>query len=315
MKAQKVIAILFTLIVIGGLAWYFNNKYLNKSMVTSGAGGSLTAENNSGLGGSEQKPTITVEKIVFAVSGQNKEIWRTDSSGQEAKLLFTDRDEDAKVVKFGNLAVLSAEVAATTDKKQLIAIKTNGTGQKEVLIDSFGLPDWFALSPDGQTICLVTFSNVEADYGYNLYQMSRSGKNLRKLANSPTEIKFPTWSQDSLKIYFIQTKDAKNEVASVDVGSAKTETVYPSAGEIRALTFANGKLLAAVASQEKTKILEITSTVKEILEIKGSTSDPFISVDNQAIGYLVANTVYSNSIKGTNEQKIKSAEKILGWIK
>lgn len=314
MKAQKVIAILFTLIVIGGLAWYFNNKYLNKSTVTSGAG-SLAAQNNSGLGGSEEKPAISAEKIVFVASGQNKEIWRADASGKEQKLLFTDRDEDAKVAKFGNLAVLSAEVAAATDKKQLVAIKTDGTGQKEVLIDSFGLPDWFALSPDGQTVCLVIFSNVEADYGYNLYQMSRSGKNLRKLANSQTEIKFPVWSRDSLKIYFVQTKDGKNEVAAVDVGSAKTETIYSAAGEIRALTFANGKLLAAMASQDKTKILDIAETTKEILEIKGGAGDPFISADSQAISYLVANTVYTNSVKGGNEQKIKAAEKILGWVK
>lgn len=335
-KVQKLISyILIAIIIIGGGVWY----YL-----------ATIKSNRSPIKVVQKKEEIaqilpvttddkyTKEKIIFASFGENnKEIISYDLISKERKVLFTDADEEQKIKQFGGLAYLSKEILVFVGDGpvgKLEIIKVDGSGKKEIINDSFGKTSVLSISPDGELITYVGFSNAEADYGYGIYQIGRDGSNRRKLVNFEDEVKNVVWSPDSSQIaYQKNNKNGQKEIGIVDVESGKTESLYTTADPIATLSWnENEQLLITKGKDGKYSTGEVVlinpknGSAKKIVETeKDMPSYANISADNINIDYIItafgdnfdnskAGQIYVSLTGGDNLEKLDSANIILGFL-
>lgn len=226
-KEKKVFWALLLVVLIGLVGWYAFN--LNTQSSTSSI-------NNLGINPStiNDKGKDTSDKLIYCKHSANfKEIYKVDTNGENKKLIFTDKDESDKIVKFGGLAYLSKEILVLLGTENIGKLALiNMDGQKSVLIESFSANS-FSITPDGENIAYVSFSNTERDYGYSLNTMTKNGENRRKIVQTDNEITSVNWNKDSSRIFYVSTtKDNKSEIISLDTETGKLNSIYSSSAPL-----------------------------------------------------------------------------------
>lgn len=325
--AQKLITVILSLIVVGGLAWYFNKTYLQPST-------GQKDEKIPQFAASPQSDVKTGGNLLYTTNLENKEIWQVNSQ-KEAKKLFTDADETEKLVKVSNLASFNYEVFAITSSEnkpssgKLIAIDLK-TAKKRVLQRTFKIPLWWSVSADAKKIAFVNFSNVEEDYGYTLYVQSADGANLQEVVRLDTEIKLPSWDSGTNKIAFVKNIGNGSSLNVVDVNTNKvTEVKNFENKTIDWVSWQDAKLIFSVRDLGNTQegVIEIINSngqnLEKIADFSGGIAN-FIYLKSSEIGYLIGQ--YSSKVddSATGQIYIKNlAEKavpiqkgnqILGWL-
>lgn len=340
---KKIIGILiFVIIVAIGAVGYFNRSFFNSQDNTilnlqSTPKTSTNTDKTTDTIISTNKNQDTSESIVFAqFKDGNKEIYKTDFKGQNKKTIYTDTDENLKIKKFGGLAYLSKEILVLIGDDpigKLEVIKADGSGQKSIINESFGNPSSLAISPDGKIIAFSNFSNVEADYGYNVYTISRDGQNRRKITGSVEEISSLSWNKDGSKLAFIKTyKDKRTEIDVANLDSSKVGSIYNSSQQILTLhwnpnnkitfSLATNKLAAGeiwLCSSDGSEMQKLYSSKKDLPVYSNLSSDTlnfnFISVNfGDNFDEYREGQLNSLEISGSSIQKIGNANISLGWL-
>ncbi len=337
--AKKIILIILGLLVVGSVFWYVDRNFI-RTKGTNSNKEAIVPESDSSVTPlpTENTNKDTTESVIFVVNNDNsKEIVKSDVKGSK-KTLFTDADEEFKIQKIGGLAYYTSEVlvlAGNGDAAQnkLEVIKTDGSGKYETLVSSFGNPSSLAISPDGKEIAYVSFSNVEADYGYNIYTMARDGSNRRREFSAQKEIKSLSWNKDSSKIAFIKSEDSnKSTIQVIEVGQEKTNGIFSTDKVILGLIWSeSGKISFSLATPGKLSESEFWvispdgKNPKKILnEGKGAIISAALSSDNLNIAYVLADlkdkidenaagVVYSGRSSGKNLEKIQKGNLVIGW--
>lgn len=312
-KRKQWLLILFTLLVVVAVsAWYLSKD-------------SITVNNTVSNNAIEKDEVLippstksTNEKIIFVSIKDNvKEIIQSDESGKNKKTIFTDKDEERKINKFGGLAYLSQEVLAVTGEGpvgKLEMIKLDGSGNKSVIIESFSSSSPLSISPDGKTIAYVSFSNAEKDYGYSLNTINREGSNRRSIVKSEKEITSISINKDSSKIAYISTdKDGKSEIFVANIDSGKSNLIYSSSHSIFSLNWNQNDRITFTVAVDKLKTGEIWA-----IDSNGSNDEKiyskndefpiysFISLDFLNMTYLIEK--YTDGYNATQEGNIFSAD-------
>lgn len=322
---MKYLPIILTLIVIGGLAWYFNQNYIAnvKSPTSTSA---LPAKTPPTITPKLEKTTS--EKLVFASqNNQGTTIASVSANGENQKTLFTDKDEADKIKEVNTITSLTHETPMIVGDNRLVSVKLDGSSKKEILIDSLGNPSSVSLSPDGKTVSFVAFSNVEVDYGYTLYICSRQGEGLRGLLRNEKEMKNPIWNTDGSQIYYLQISDNQTAVMRADVVSGRSQSIFQTSDDVYSLNFSAGKLVFSSGPKNKniSAIYQMDTggqNLKKLLEDTGIIYNPFLSSDNLNLAYLFSGDVTNKpsgdivvaSADGKNKKKIIQGNYILGWI-
>lgn len=330
--AQKIITVILALLIIGGLAWYFNKTYLQSS---------------SGIGNEkipQFKPSTSIENIksglVYTTKNEAQEIWQVNFK-KESKKLFTDADEAEKMIKISNLAPFSKEVLAITSTDsgsfsgKLVAINLT-TAKETVLQKTFALPTAWAISADSQKIVFVKFSNLEENYGYTLYSENRDGSNIRGLLRSDSEIKTPSWNKSATKIAYVKISGTTSVLGIFNIESGETDEIKNFENKnIDWLSWdgdppAGDKIILSVRNlgDNQKGVIEIIGAdgknLEKIADFEGGIAN-FIFQESGWLGYLIAqyeSDKINNMTKGQiyienlNGQKIpvQKGNQILGWL-
>lgn len=326
---QKVIAVILGVIIIGGLAWYFNQNYLQSSNKTGETQG---FSNSPGTKSTEE----VSGNLVYAIFSDNREIWMANSAGQKKKL-FTDVDETDKIVKLSNLATLSKEVLAvvSADKNassgKLVAINLDNA-KVEVLQPSFSASADFSVSLDGKDLAYIKFSNVEANYGYTLYSQKRTGFNIRELKRSESEIRLPVWDKSGGKVAFIQVNGVDSELMVVDKESGEESSIagfsnktvdWLSWGESEKIVLS----LRKIGENSSSEIILVDAQTKKdqkFTDVSGGVTS-FIYSNNLWLSYLVgqyqektnnlsSGQIYFQNILNKEKIPFQKGNQILGWL-
>lgn len=329
MKTKKVLTTILALVVIGGASWYADRYFVKENssqVVPSATLDKLVDENKTN--------TSTTEKIIYASSNNDqKEIIQSNVSGEKTTL-FTDKDEDLKIKQWGGLANLTGEFLLDVGSGSLQTIKVNDIGKKEIVMEKFGIPSTTLISPDGKQVAYVTFSNAEADYGFGLYEMTKSGENLRKLVHSEQEIKNLAWNQDSSKIVFSGVNKDKTEIKITDISKDQTQSIYETNQAVLGISVSfKNKIIFTIADPKN-----LSSSDINIMDLDGKNNQkiysikdkaalyPFVSSDFTYLAYLAVEAKDNKIDKdaegvvtlikiGTDGNKTTgNANRILGWI-
>lgn len=325
--AQKIITVFLALVVIGGLAWYFNKTYLQPSA-------SHSLESVPKFKTSSQDEDFK-GKLIYATKGTAREIWAVDTA-KESKKLFTDADETEKIIEISNLAPLSKEVLAITSTEtsartgKLVAINLSSS-KESVLQRSFTIPPSWAISLDGQKIAFVRFSNVEENYGYTLYSSDRTGTNLRELIRSDQEIKALSWNDNATKIAFIKNVDTKTRLSIVDLNSLEEKEVKEFENQmIDYLSWSGDKIIFNLRelSNKSSGAIEIINAngqnLEKLTDFKGGIAN-FVYLKNSLwLGFLVAQykdevdsvttgQIYLENLKKSEKIPVSKGSQVLGW--
>lgn len=305
--AQKVITIILVLIIVGGLAWYFNKNYLQSS----------TGQNSNYQVPQYKGPaSLTQVNLVYANAENSKEIWQINSK-KETKKLFTDVDETEKIIKLSNLALFSREVLALTSTEfkpysaRLVAINLSDS-KETILQKSFVIPGVWSLSPDGKKIAYTRFSNLEEKYGYTLYTEDRDGGNRRELIRSPSEIKALSWDVASLKIAFVKTSGTKSEISVANTKNDEIKAVKSFDNKvIDWLSFSGEKIIfsSRLLGSENEGVIQIMDSdgnnLEKIIEFDGGIANFIYLSDSTWLGYLVAQYSFEKEAQeSTNDSTI-----------
>ena len=290
---RKILLIIVGLIIVGGLAWFVDKNYFAKNI-------SSKQKNNEPASALKlaQDNQDTSEKIIYVLNKDGvKEIERANFKGEEAEKIYSDENEDLKIKKFGGYAYLPKEILVLIGQNDSFANKLaiiKSDGSRDIIVESFGNPNRLTIAPDGKIIAYVFFSNVEADYGYSLFTMSRDGSNKRQIKRQDSEIKGLAFNKDASKIAFLSAnQDGKSEIHLINLDSTGEQTIYSTEQVISSISWSESNNLVVSAYlraknngevaivNNKGKVLTKVITTKEGVPIFGN-----ISADDQTIAFL-----------------------------
>lgn len=301
--AQKVFTLILVLMIIIGLAWYLNKTYIQPT--TSQSVSSKIPQYKS------TSSDIGQAKLIYSTYDNAKEIWEvsiTDNQKQTRKL-FTDADETEKIIKLSNLAILSGEVFAivSTDIKpysgKLVSIDISNSSES-VVLKSFLVPNAWTLSADGKKIAYSTFSNVEENYGYNLYSQERDGSNIRELTNSDSEIVSPAWNLSATKIVYVTTSGTKSAINLINIDAPEVKTIAEYDNKIIDwLSWSDDNLVFSIRDINSTSkgAIEIINSqgenLEKITDFEGGIAN-FSYLKENFLGFIVAQYPESQDSEG-----------------
>lgn len=211
---------------------------INRSMVAN-QGGAPTDVTPSGITtepkivetpAQDEQPTFP-SVIVLAADGQTRRLLQR--GGGEEKLLFTDADEQAKLLSVlgsngSNRVFAWASPDPTSASGSLLSIHTDGSGKFDTLTDQLAATSAPAVSADGQTLAYVGFDNTEGSFGFTLYTRKSSGGNLASVETSPEGIALPAWSPDGKLAYVVGQATPDKGVELKMRSGENTTTVFTS---------------------------------------------------------------------------------------
>lgn len=339
MKKRQQFAIFIAILILIVLAGFVLNRFVNTTSNSNNSSQNNNTTKSNDLSNQGQTKN-TNEKIVYVKYTDNaKQIFTANADGQKEKLIYSDKDEEQKIKTFGGLAYIRGEIlvlVASNETLGKLATINSETGEKQIIVDSFGNPESLAISPDGKAIAFVSFSNAEADYGYSLYTISRSGINRRRIFQSSKIIDNISFNEAANKIAFILTDNSGNSQINItNLSSSKTSSIYTASHHLLALGWqANNKITFSQNTEkfdngELWQINPDGSTPQKVFESKerlpifsqisqDSLSETYLlvkygdTIDLNKSGELVLSSIKDNSL--TAGQKITEANFVLGWL-
>lgn len=325
---SKIITIVLVLIIIGGLAWYFNSTYIDNKTDSN----QLPLPSESSDFGNWQN-----QKLVYATSSSVREIWQINEK-KDIKKLFTDADEKDKIIQISNLANESFEVLLlTTPNKQsvtgkLVLLNVLDPNPK-VLQENFAKSDIFAFSNDGQKLAYTRFSNIDENYGFTIYLENKTGQNKNSIVRSETEILDAKFSQDNKSIAYTINTNSGGELRTVNTESKEDTLIQSFPGKVidslswasksswyltfRDINGKSGKIIKIDNKKNQTEVTNFEGGIANFLTVS-SKSDLIaflVAQYKSKIDEVTSGQVFS-FIPNLNEKSaIIKGVQILGWVK
>lgn len=243
---------------------------------------------------------------------------------EEEKLIYTDSDEDNKI-KFTHSMTNSAKILALIAPKNqdfggsLYLINSDGSGEKEQIIEQFTSPQPPAISSDESNIAYVLFSNAEMEYGFSLYIMNLNGENKVKIDNDETMISNPTFDQNVKNIAYLKN----NKLVYSDLDGAQKKEIYSlkSNEQLESMNWDNeNSILISVYDGTKSKIISINPETNDndiLYEASYIITNPtYVDSDYTSLAFINSDTgkIEIMNVDG-NISNITEATSIIKWLK
>ena len=281
----------------------------------------------------EQSATATTKTIdgdIFYLqrSTSATEIYKISVAGKIKQKIFTDIDESEKIISQGGLTAdgqkillwLAADKTATVGN--LYLVKTDGSGQKEKALANFGASAGPVISPDGQKLAAIIFSNAERDFGFNLVVIKIDGSNKEAVYKSPTAIDGLRWNPAGDKLVFATTESGDYHLKSVELKDKAVTDLYnsqksvirhpgPAAEKIYFSRLIDDKWRLFVVNWQGEKDEDLSQ------EAAGNQDGVLISPDSQ---YLATIDYQSNSEQEQGKlmvdgHELDTADELIAWLK
>jgi len=284
-----------------------NNKENDKLSITS-ASPSINTLNYEG------------HLYYFRITDGNFEIYSKKGS-EEEKLVFSDKDESQKI-KFASSITSSGKLLALMSPRDqmfggsLDLISSDGSGNIDKIIDNFVTSQPPIISPNGEQIAYVLFSNDEKNYGFTLYLMDLSGQNKTKIDSNPSGITNLNWSRDGNTLAYL----ADNTVKAYNIENAESQTIYkPNTNKISYLSFGTDKnILLVITNESKSEILNLNLQSQKTTNFYNSSDiiNSALWLNNEATiaGFSIKDKKELNIIDlNNNISNIGKAEGLIKW--
>lgn len=229
------ITILIVLVGLGAVYFFAKPQIVNKPSTNSNSSPEIENVKTS---------NIISEDLIYAIRSDNyTDIYSANSKGDNPKKVYTDRDEDLKIKSLTSLTYNNRVLVAMAPKEEefinsLYLIHTDGSGKKDKLTDNFASTTAPLISPNGQKIAYILFSNAEADFGFKLIVANSDNSNKRELLRDAAGINLYSWDPNSQFLSFSQgsIKD-QTEIKSVDIGTLDQENILKTSGFVQHLAW------------------------------------------------------------------------------
>ncbi len=318
------------------------NRSSTAATATSPSLASVTAQNttspaaiNSGSLG--QGGALSGYIYVVTRSQNATEVSRLDVVTKEKKVIYSDRDEAAKIQWVADLSPKGDSLVAFISNEddpagQLITFNIDGSAKKTVLISGFVATEPATLSPDQSKLALTGFSNDESAPGFTLTVMDITGQNKKELVRDPAGISHPVFASDSRSVLYIKGKQSVAQtIVSVDIVSGKQTELYRPGNQLIG-EFANssaGPLVVTArstgqdSSQSEVYLIDVnTKSTKQTTKNKTYERSPHLAPDGSALAYIdVSNSnessgkIVISQLVGSDMISIGTASQIIGWTK
>jgi len=170
-----------------------------------------------------------------------------------------------------------------------------------------------AISPDGEKVAYLSFSNAEKDYGYNIYTSGKNGT--KSIFHSEDQIQFLCWCDNDTVLFVL--KQQSNQITSLNIGSSAQTTIASVDENITSLA-ARGDVVVATIDKSKKNLIVINrnNKKKSIKNIDANYNNTSISPDEKAVAYLNSDSKISiYNLSDGNKKQLSKADKIIGWYK
>lgn len=318
-KSQNILITFAATIIAALIASYFLST-TNKSTNTN----SDTKESNqtaSETSSDESKSNLFYTgKIYYFYSDEKVFNIYSKEDNQNQKLIYTDKNETEKVKyahSITNDSKILAQIQNNSDPliSSLYLINTDGSGDKEKIVDSFNSSQAPIINPTSDKIAYVIFSNAERDYGYTLYIMSADGTNKVEIDSSEIEISQLSFSSDGQSLAY--KKD--NEVYILNLEDKQPNKIYTpnDNSQITNLSFNSTNLvLVTINNNDNYYILSIdkNSSDTEKYNIKNqATQSTWADNENTQLFYNTGESIVllkNDQTKNIVDESIN----IIKWI-
>lgn len=319
---RNIIFFIVILVILGCVYFYWTNsskpKQTNNTISSTTSGEPMvTAENSTKNDTLNYSGTIYFTKIADNIY----EIYSKKNS-DDAKLIFTDKDEKEKIKFAPSMSKDGKILAILAPSDQsfggtLYSINSDGSGQKTKLIDNFITSQAPAISPDGTKIAYILFSNAEFDYGFSLYVANTDGTNKIKIDSDPTTISNFTFNADSNALIYLKGKNIN--VTNID--GKNNLNIYSLSDDEKLTSITNTINNTDILLTFETKIVSLNKETQKNNNIYTSkdqkiTSAYYTSNDENMVAFVNDGTKSLNitDLKD-NSKQITEASNIIQWIK
>lgn len=241
------------------------------------------------------------------------------TSTSDQKLIFTDKDENEKIIYTPGMSNNNTIIAVMASPDQtfggtLYSLSTDGSGQKTKLIDKFSTSQAPSISQDGTKIAYIHFSNAEFEYGFSLYVSDLNGKNQTKIDTDPSSISNFIFNTDSSAILYLKN----NKIYSTTIDGKNTTVLYELNNDDKLTGLSCNIKPSDVLVTLQNKIIKLSTESKnteKLFESNDTLSNAYyISNDEDKIAYIANNIINiidlkNQSLSGNN------ATNIIEWIK
>lgn len=167
-----------------------------------------------------------------------------------------------------------------------------------------------ALSPSGDKIAYLSFSNAEKDYGYNIMVVGTSSKSYYSNEN---QISFLRWSTDSTLVFVVS--GSQSSVKSLNVDNGKVEDIAEVKNVVKSLSASSGTVVVTTdASKNNIIAYDIKSKKQTLSKSNKDSHDTIINSDGNLIAYINGDgKIEIYSVKDGNKKLFDKADKLIGW--
>lgn len=276
--------------------------------------------------------------VITMKNGEATEIQSIDVATKEKKVLFSDKTSDQKIQALSQLTPKGDTILMVLGQLgdpagKLVALKTDGSGQKTTVIEQYVANGSPALSPDQTKMAMVSFANTESNFGFTLSIQDVNGSNRKELVTDENGISNLHFSPDGKQIAFVKgTAITAKEISVVTIATGKVETLY-SAKErtVQDLAWGPSGLLTVVTASPEDRTGQTTDvflvdpkncsaiqTTKDDETEHAATAAP----DGASLAYIKVKTnrVQPGDLTialpdGKSAAVIGEATDILGWVR
>ncbi|AKM82735.1 TPA: hypothetical protein DD449_00650 [Candidatus Berkelbacteria bacterium] len=258
---KKIILIVGTIIVLFFSAFVLLKIQQNK---INQAENTNNSSQNTSLVKATESTKLNGKIYYISYKEGSLEINSYNTSDDKITTVYSDKDEEYKIGKFGNFTNLSSEFLATiknSNKEKLVSFKFNDKADMHVLREDFSISESFAADPLGKEIYYSKEFITDSETKHNLYQETRDGKNQRLLYQANAPILDLSISIDGQKAFFTQDD---NRIIGLDLNTFEDEQIYKTGDKIFDLSvLSNGNLIFTEANEKN-----INSSIVYLINLK-----------------------------------------------
>lgn len=284
-----------------------------------------------------QGGTISGTLFTYKQANGISEIEAITIETKKKRSVYTDKGKSTKLKSVSHLTADGQSVIATIGESdgasdQLVAIKTDGSGQQTVLVDNFVSTQAPVVSPDGTRLALVSFSNAEPDFGFTLVVTDINGKNRKELTKDQSGIAQLHFSADGSQLAYLKGAAAtQTEVERVTIANGQTSGLYKAKDKI--ITDFDwsslGLLAVTMAPNAKTAATQSdlylvdpkNSSAQQLTKTTTAERYPVLAPDGSGLAFIKTTGQSQNGevtvvdSQGKELMTLGSAQSVVGWSK
>lgn len=195
----------------------------------------------------------------------------------EKKLIYTDSDEKLKTLKAlglsqGQILIYEGD-PLQPEYGKISSLSLDGRAEKKIINNDFFSTSLPTLSPDGQKITSLSFSNAEADFGFTLFVQNLDGSNRQIIQKAETNFISPAFNHDQDKLaYIINQGEVGSLIEISDLKAGNIEPVHTAKDIVTDLAWQNDNLIASisppgVATANSAELWKIDVATKKLTKI------------------------------------------------